>query len=418
MANNVTAYGRQQVEWPDLGSDPGVTLHSQIVAAIGYLSNNVTGRWSGSVSFAIGQTVQIEHNFDQTLANLKIVFVEGGITLSQFNAEAALTVTQVDTNTIQIENISGAPRTFQIYVYPHFSNIRGSDLDDDIDIATSGSIHFGEILSSQQSTNTQTGTGITLNSPDKLHIVLTDSGLSYIEGIAAPSPAKGVVAIFTNATGGLVSFANDTGTSSNRILTGTNEAIVLQENASVLVKYDTISLKWRVIGSTAIPESIKVYPNVFVSAIGLGDVTTLSAAITLLPPSGGVILVMDNLIVPTSVTLPENTKLIGRGKNATVTFTGAFGLITSKNVVIEDIVLAATGATKICTLNGDNNVVSKCRFEAPSENASAMCIDVASDGNHIGECVFTGVVSPSLATGINFRLGTSENTESNNIFST
>ena len=248
--NNVTAYGRQQVEWPDLGSDPGVTLHSQIVAAVGYLSNNITGRWSGVQAFSVGQTIQIEHNFGQTLANLKIVFVEGGVTLRQFDAAAALTVTQVDTNTIQIQNISGVSRTFQIYVYPHFSNIRGSDLDADIDISTSGSIAFEETFAGQQGVNAATGVGVTLNSPDKLHIVLNGGGLSSVQGITAPSPAKGVVAIFTNGTGGVVSFSNDAGTAANRLLTGTGADLQLENNASLLVKYDTVSSKWRVIGST------------------------------------------------------------------------------------------------------------------------------------------------------------------------
>jgi len=71
-----------------------------------------------------------------------------------------------------------------------------------------------------------------------------------VQGIAAPADSRGRVVIFTNATGGVVSFANDSGTAANRLLTGTGADLQLDNNASVLLKYDTSVSKWRVIGST------------------------------------------------------------------------------------------------------------------------------------------------------------------------
>lgn len=164
------------------------------------------------------------------------------------------------------------------------------------------------------------------------------------------------------------------------------------------------------------PDSPRALPNVFVSALGLGDVTTLSAALALLPTGSGVICIMDDVIETTTVTLPANTKLIGRGRNASLTFSAATGLITNNDVLIEDLTLITATTTTICRVNGNNNVISKCTFTAPSGNASAICVDVYGNANHIGECVFTGTASPSLATGIRYNVGSAENTNANCIF--
>jgi hypothetical protein len=251
MANNVTAYGRQSVEWPDLGSDPGVTLHGQIVAAVQYLSNNITGRWSGSVAFADGQVVQVEHNFGQSLAQLKVVVAEDGVVIRQHElVNGVLDITEVDTNTLSFENISGVPKTLEIYVYPHHSNIVTADLDPDIDLHTTGKLKFFETMTAAQENDAATGIAQTLSEPSTLHVILNGGGLASVQGIAAPADGLGRVAIFTNSTGGIISFSNDAGTAANRLLTGTGADLQLENNASLLVKYDTSVSKWRVIGST------------------------------------------------------------------------------------------------------------------------------------------------------------------------
>lgn len=251
MANNVTAYGRQNVEWPDLGSDPGVTLHGQIVAAVQYLSNNITGRWSGSIPFADGQVVQVEHNFGQSLANLKVVVAEAGVVIRQHElVNGVLDITEVDTDTLSFENISGVPKTLEIYIYPHHSNIVTADLDPDIDLETTGKLKFFETMTAAQENDAATGIAQTLSSPSTMHVILNGGGLASVQGITAPADGLGRVAIFTNSTGGIVSFSNDAGTAANRLLTGTGADLQLENNASLLVKYDTSVNKWRVIGST------------------------------------------------------------------------------------------------------------------------------------------------------------------------
>lgn len=250
MANLTSPYGRQDVAWPDLGSDPGVTLHSQITSAIAYLSNNVTARWSGSLTLGASATAQIEHKFDTAIGGLKIFVIEAGVVLSKALQDASYTFTQVDIDTIQVQNISGVSKTFQVYVYPSALNIRAADLDPAIDISTTGSVYLQNKVAGQQASNSQSGTLVTLTEPSTLHTVLSSATLSSVQGITAPTDSRGRVVIFTNGTGGVVSFSNDAGTAANRLLTGTGADLQLDNNASVLLKYDTSVSKWRVIGST------------------------------------------------------------------------------------------------------------------------------------------------------------------------
>lgn len=250
MPNPTSPYGRQDLAWPDLGSDPGSTLHGQITAAVAYLSNNITARWSGSLTLAASSTAQIIHNFDSVLAGLKIFVVESGSVLSKAQQDAAFAFTFVNNDTIQVQNISGVSKTFQVYVYPSNLNIRTSDFDPAVDFETTGSLYVQSKIAGQQASNGQNGTLVTLTEPTTLHTVLTSGTLSSVQGIAAPADSRGRVVIFTNATGGVVSFSNDSGTAANRLLTGTGADLQLDNNASVLLKYDTSVSKWRVIGST------------------------------------------------------------------------------------------------------------------------------------------------------------------------
>lgn len=250
MPNNTTAYGRQQVEWPDLGSDPGVTLHGQIVAAVEYLSNNVAGRYSGSLSLAIGATAQIQHNFGVALSKLKIVVAEAGVPIRDFEVPTNLTITEVDTDTIELENISGVPKVYEVYVYPHKPKIADGDLDPDINFVTSKKVSFGTTLDGLQANDAHTGILQTLDEPVTLQVNLNGGGLASVQGITAPADGKGRIAIITNTTGGIVSFSNDAGTAANRLITGTGADLQLENNASLLIRYDTLISKWRVIGST------------------------------------------------------------------------------------------------------------------------------------------------------------------------
>jgi hypothetical protein len=250
MPNPTSPYGRQQLDWPDLGSDPGSTLHTQITTAIGILSNQVNSRWSGEQTLSDGSTYDIEHNFDAVLANLKIFVIESGVVLSKALQDASYEFTFVDNNTVRVENISGGSKTFQVYVFPSHLNIRATDLDAAIDIDTTGKLSIGGRFAAAQTANVQSGSNVTLGDPDSMAVTLSGAGLASVDGITAPADSKGKVVIYHNNSGGTVQFNDQTGTAANQIYTGTGAPLQLADKASIILRYDTALSKWRVIGST------------------------------------------------------------------------------------------------------------------------------------------------------------------------
>lgn len=250
MPQTTSDYGRQDVSWPDLGYDPGVSLHGAITQSIEFLSDNVTARWSGSLAINAGQSSDIIHNFDTTIGNLKIFVVEAGAVLSQADQAASYSVTQVDVNTIRITNSTGGNKTVEVYIYPSHLNIRSQDLDPAVDLDTTGKLSIGGRFAASQVASGATGSNQTLPDPVAMAYTLTDVNLLSVDGITAPADSKGKIVIYHNLTGSTVQFNNATGTAANQILTGTNSPLQLAANASIILRYDTDSSKWRVIGST------------------------------------------------------------------------------------------------------------------------------------------------------------------------
>lgn len=250
MPTTTTDYGRQEVAWPDLGYDPGASLHGAITNAIGFLSDNITARWSGTQSIAAGASKDVIHNFDASLPNIKVFVVESGVVLSKADQIASYTISSVDANTVRITNNTGGIKTVDLYIYPSHLNIRSEDLDPAIDLDTTGKLSIGGRFASSQIASGATGSSQTLPDPAAMAYTLTDVNLLSVDGITAPADGKGKIVIYHNLTGSTVQFNNATGTAANQILTGTNSPLQLAANASIILRYDTDSSKWRVIGST------------------------------------------------------------------------------------------------------------------------------------------------------------------------
>jgi hypothetical protein len=98
-----------------------------------------------------------------------------------------------------------------------------------------------------QTDSSTTGSNATIATPTKSYIELTNISLSSIDAI--PAGIAGQVLVISNRTGNTVVVNNETGaTSSNRILTGTNGAIALDNNASLTLLYNTSASRWMIVG--------------------------------------------------------------------------------------------------------------------------------------------------------------------------
>ncbi|CAB4125812.1 hypothetical protein UFOVP53_238 [uncultured Caudovirales phage] len=94
-----------------------------------------------------------------------------------------------------------------------------------------------------------TGANATLPTPSTPIIKLTNATLSSLDGIPAGIAGQQITLINDTATTVLLN--NDTGgTAANRIYTGLSKPLSLKNTASVLLKYDTVLSRWRVVGGS------------------------------------------------------------------------------------------------------------------------------------------------------------------------
>ena len=97
--------------------------------------------------------------------------------------------------------------------------------------------------------NTTTGANATIAALPSPIIRLTDAALESLGALAAQ--VSGKVITIMNVTGDSIEVENDNGaTAAQGILTGTDNSITLANDASLILKYDDTSSRWRVVGGT------------------------------------------------------------------------------------------------------------------------------------------------------------------------
>lgn len=97
--------------------------------------------------------------------------------------------------------------------------------------------------------STTTGTNASVPLGSYKWVQLTNASLSSVASIQ--SPASGEIRIITNLTGNSISIADDSGSPANLgITTGTGSSLTIQNTGTVIVAYDSLSFRWRVIGGS------------------------------------------------------------------------------------------------------------------------------------------------------------------------
>lgn len=100
------------------------------------------------------------------------------------------------------------------------------------------------------SNNSSTGNIDAASTTDVSSIRFTGAATVTVRGLANGSNGKEVV--LTNVTGGDLTIANQNGTpnAEDRIITGTSADMTVSDGASVWAKYDSSTLRWRIIGGS------------------------------------------------------------------------------------------------------------------------------------------------------------------------
>lgn len=231
---------------------------------------------------------------------------------------------------------------------------------------------------------------------------ITGSTAANLHGLTASTDGKQV--IIYNQSSAATTIKNQSGsegTAANRIITMTGLDVTLSAGMMAMFVYDASQSRWISDTFAAGSTASKAYPNVFLSPAGNGDTTTLSGAIALLPAAGGVILLMDNLTQSASQTIPNNVKLLGRDKNATITFTSSGTLNWTGNYgFIQDIIFS-TALTSVSMVNvsGDFFTSKGCMFSV-ANNVNSVALEIQGASTLLENNEFTGVSYPSLGTGV------------------
>ncbi len=105
-----------------------------------------------------------------------------------------------------------------------------------------------KILETVSTDAATTGANATVSAPTTPVTRLSNASLTSIDMIS--TPAAGQVITLMNVTGAQISINDETGaTAANRIRTGTGAAIPVPNNASIILKYDGTSSRWRTINT-------------------------------------------------------------------------------------------------------------------------------------------------------------------------
>lgn len=95
--------------------------------------------------------------------------------------------------------------------------------------------------------STTTGSGATVPLGANGWIQLTNASLASIAMVGTPS--SGELRVLSNDTGSTVNILNNSGaTASLRILTGTGADMSLKQDAAIVIAYDSLSLRWKIVG--------------------------------------------------------------------------------------------------------------------------------------------------------------------------
>lgn len=105
-------YGRINVAWPDFAHEGGTALHAKITNGIKKLSDNIDCRYSGLQTLANTDTFDLVHDFNLSLDQLQVEIYESNARLASEAKGRGYLITEVNANTIRIQNVSGGSKTF------------------------------------------------------------------------------------------------------------------------------------------------------------------------------------------------------------------------------------------------------------------------------------------------------------------
>lgn len=183
--------------------------------------------------------------------------------------------------------------------------------------------------------NSTTGTDAVLAGFVVGYVKLINSGLVSISGI--PAGRDGQLLVLSNLSGNSVTVNNeDTGIlAANRIQTGTNSSINLNNTTSIELIYDGDSQRWRVAGSVGGPPMVfgtRGSPELITAAVGINATATNMSATSIdqvifVEGNGGPVNITATPQIQAGSIVGQRMQLVGRDNTNTVQINNVSGSV-------------------------------------------------------------------------------------------
>lgn len=299
-----------------------------------------------------------------------------GQTLSIYNGSTAIVSFAHENGSASAANRIDLPENRSFYLYPDCTAklVYESALSRWV-LASAGPV-FGNVAFQRSfkftsTADNATGTGVTLTAVTTPLVSLTNASLASVGGV--PAGEAGQVVYLINNTGSSLDILDEDGstTAANRIRTGTAANVTIEDNATIILIYDSSDSRWKMIGSTggggggggAPTYSVESKTASFTAAVGkfyVCDAT--SGAITVTLPSAGsnsgaVIVVRKTDSSTNAVTLTSVAVLSTQNEAVTIISDGTNWVITERRIPSAWASYTMTiGATGSSPTKGTNNV--------------------------------------------------------------
>ena len=133
MSQNTVEVGRAKLLHPEIAFDTeidnGAALYSALTSLWTSVSNHLPSRWTGTITLNNLSSVTVNHNFNLGKDKLKFLFFESSVQLIDSQISARYLITQTNLNAIQIQNISGIQKAFDVMVLAFRYQITADDSD-------------------------------------------------------------------------------------------------------------------------------------------------------------------------------------------------------------------------------------------------------------------------------------------------
>lgn len=277
---------------------------------------------TGVASIAAGAVVNADISASAAIDASKIA--DGSVSNTQFQYINSLT-SNAQTQITAAQNAATAAQV-NIDVHEALSagvhGVTGSVVGT-TDIQTLSAKTIELLTTNVQVDSTSTGSDQDLAAATGTLRILTNASLTSVRSLASPSATRFL--LLKNDTGASITIRNQAGaaTAANRIITGTGADLIVKDDTTIALVYDTNASRWQVFGGAGAGGAYEVSgsrasPTGITAAGGITS-TANQRQILFVQGSGGAVTITASPAISAGTTVGQELTLIGRSDTNTLT---------------------------------------------------------------------------------------------------